>query len=97
MGRPTSAIERWICRWPEIAQQTPPWHEGLNIHTVRSLKKAGITSREALVEMWEKGGIKRGQPPGINVTRLVELRQWLEASAPRPNAFKPRQRGLPRV
>lgn len=80
MGKPTSAIERWIGRWPEIAQQTPPWHEGLSIRTVHCLREAGITSREALVEAWEKGGIQRGQPPGINVSRLVELRHWLEAT-----------------
>ncbi|XKF14701.1 hypothetical protein LL947_09305 [Halomonas sp. BLK-85] len=80
MGKPTSAIERWICRWPEIADQAPLWHEGLNIHTVHCLEKASITSRETLVEAWEKGGIQRGQPPGINVSRLVELRHWLEAS-----------------
>ena len=23
MGKPTSAIERWISRWPEIADQAP--------------------------------------------------------------------------
>jgi hypothetical protein len=80
MGKPTSAIERWIGRWTEIAQRVPPWHEGLNIHTVISLKKAGITSREALIEAWESGDIQRGHPPGIGVSRLVELRNWLEAS-----------------
>ncbi len=57
-----------------------PWHEGLNIHTVLSLKKVGITSRGALIEAWENGDIKRAQPPGIGVSRLVELQNWLEAS-----------------
>ncbi len=38
MGKPTSAIERWICRWPEIAQQTT-----LHVHTVHCLEKAGMS------------------------------------------------------
>lgn len=80
MGKPTSAIERWIARWTEITQQVPPWHEGLNPHTVLYLKQAGITSREALAEAWESGDIKRRQPSGINVSRLVELRNWLRSS-----------------
>jgi|GEM_PF-6401581 hypothetical protein len=41
MGKPTSAIERWIGRWTDIDQQVPPWHEGLNIHTVHCLRRAG--------------------------------------------------------
>lgn len=80
MGKPTSAIELWLDRWPEIAQRVPPWHEGLNTHTVLYLNKAGITSREALIGAWENGDIKRGQPSGINVSRLVELRNWLQSS-----------------
>ena len=80
MGRPTSAIERWIGHWTMIAQQVPPWHEGLNIQTVLCLKKAGITSREALVEAWENGRIQNGQPSGIGAFRIVELRNWLEAT-----------------
>ncbi len=28
MGRPTSAIERWIARWAEIAQRVPPGMKG---------------------------------------------------------------------
>ncbi|SEL95247.1 hypothetical protein [Halomonas daqiaonensis] len=80
MGRPTSAIERWIGCWLVIAGQAPPWHEGLNTHIVLYLKKAGITSREALVAAWENGDIKRGQSSEINVSRLVELRNWLEDS-----------------
>lgn len=80
MGRSTSAIERWICSWTEIADQAPPWHEGLNIYTVHCLEKAGITCREDLVEAWEKGEIQRDQPTGINVSRLVEIRGWLEST-----------------
>ncbi|TLF45434.1 hypothetical protein FEI13_18255 [Halomonas urmiana] len=80
MGKPTSAIERWISRWTEIARKVPEWHEGLNIHTVLTLKKAGIESRDDLIKAWENGDIQRGQPPGIGVYRLVELRNWLEAS-----------------
>lgn len=80
MGRPTSAIERWIVSWNDIAQQVPPWHEGLNTNTVLCLNKAGITSREALIDAWENGEIKRGRPYGINASRLVELHNWLEAS-----------------
>ena len=78
MGKPASAIERWIGRWPEIAQNVPPWHQGLKPTTVQCLRKAGITSREALIEAWEAGSIKRGQPSGIGVSRWVELRHWLE-------------------
>ncbi|MGM0985303.1 MAG: hypothetical protein ACQEXG_18105 [Pseudomonadota bacterium] len=78
---PTRAIERWICRWPEIADQAPPWHEGLNIHTVHCLEKAGIIGREALIEAWEKGGSQRGQPSVIGVPRLADLRRWLEATS----------------
>jgi hypothetical protein len=80
MGRQTSAIERWIGMWTEIANRASPWHDGLNIHTVHWLGKAGITSRESLVEAWENGSIRRGQPSGINVSRLEELRRWLEAT-----------------
>jgi hypothetical protein len=80
MGRPTSVIERWINHWPEIEQQVPPWHEGLSTNTVFYLDKAGISSREALIEAWENGDIQRGQPPGIGVSRLVELHNWLAAS-----------------
>ena len=79
MGKPASAIERWIERWPVIAQQLPPWHEGLNLRVVHCLEKADITSREALIEAWENGSIQRGRPSGIGVSRLVELRKWLEA------------------
>lgn len=43
MSKPTSAIERWIDSWTEIAQQVLSWHEGLNCLTVYYLKKAGIT------------------------------------------------------
>ena len=78
MGKPTSAIELWISRWPEIAQQASPWHEGLSIRTVHYLREAGIDSREVLIEALETGKIQRGQPPGIGVSRLVELRRWLE-------------------
>ncbi|MDI5891817.1 hypothetical protein [Halomonas rhizosphaerae] len=78
MGKPTSAIELWISRWPEIAQQEAPWHEGLSIRTVHCLSEAGITSREALAEALESGKIQRDQPPGIGVSRLVELRRWLK-------------------
>ncbi|MDI5922491.1 hypothetical protein QLQ86_17040 [Halomonas sp. LR5S13] len=88
MGKPTSAIQLWIGRWPEIAQQAPPWHEGLSTRTMHCLSEAGITSREALVEAWENGRIQRGQPTGIGVSRLVELRHWLAntgtAFAPAP-------------
>ncbi|QFU00980.1 hypothetical protein FIU83_04965 [Halomonas sp. THAF5a] len=91
MGKPTSAIERWISRWIDIAQQMPPWHEGLNVHTVHCLRKAGITSRDALAEAWESGRIRRGQPSGIGVSRLVELRHWLETTGTEiPKAAAPR-------
>lgn len=43
MSKPTSAIERWIDSWTEIALQVLSWHEGLNCLTVYYLKKAGIT------------------------------------------------------
>ena len=81
MGKPSSAIERWIARWPRIAEEVVPlWHEGLNLRTVQCLEKAGITSRKTLVDEWETGGIERGKPSGINVSRLVEIKHWLEAS-----------------
>ncbi|MCL7942263.1 hypothetical protein M8009_18450 [Halomonas sp. ATCH28] len=80
MGKPASAIELWLGRWPEIAQQEAPWHEGLSVRTVHCLSEAGIISREALVEAWKNGSIRRGQPTGINVSRLVELQHWLEST-----------------
>ncbi|WP_280564519.1 hypothetical protein [Chromohalobacter sp. 48-RD10] len=62
MSKPTSAIERWIDSWTEITQQVPPWHEELNCLTVYYLKKAGIITREGLVEAWKNDNFRRGQP-----------------------------------
>ncbi len=80
MGKPTSAIQLWIGRWPEIAQQEAPWHEGLSIRTVHCLSEAGINSRAALIEALGNGSVQRGNPSGIGVSRLVELKRWLEAT-----------------
>src|SRR5690554_149842 len=80
MGKPTSAIERWILQWANIANSAPPWYDGLHIHIVSCLRHAGIDSREALVKAWEAGEIRRGQPAGIGVSRLLEIRRWLEAT-----------------
>lgn len=78
MGKPVSAIERWIVVWPEIADQMLPWHQGQSSRTVPCLKQGGIISREALIEAWENGSIQCGQLAGIGVTWLTELRHWLE-------------------
>jgi hypothetical protein len=80
MGKPFSAIERWILRWASIASSEPPWYDGLHIHIVSCLRHVGIDSREALVKAWEAGEIRRGQPAGIGVSRLLELRHWLAAT-----------------
>ncbi|MGM0914290.1 MAG: hypothetical protein ACQEXC_09715 [Pseudomonadota bacterium] len=80
MGKPTSAIELWISRWPEIVQQEASWHEGLSVRTVHCLCEAGINSREALIEALDNGRVQRGKPSGIGVSRLVELRRWLEST-----------------
>lgn len=80
MGKPTSAIERWVLKWASIANSAPPWYDGLQIHIVSCLRHVGIDSREALVKAWEAGEIRRGQPAGIGVSRLLEIRRWLEAT-----------------
>lgn len=79
MGKPTSAIERWVMNWARIVNRTPPWYDGLDIHTVACLRHAGLDSREAVVKAWQRGEIKRGSPPGIGVVRLLEIRSWLDA------------------
>lgn len=79
MGRPTSSVERWLINWEEMSERLSPWHEGLELSTVSSLKRAGIDSGEALLAAWERGEIQRGSPQGIGVARLIEIRSWVEA------------------
>ncbi len=94
MGKPTSAVERWIRQWVKIRQASEapqPWHAGLDHFTVARLRRAGITSQEELLQAWENGEIQPGTPRGIGLLRMSEIHRWLTSmdSDIRPPPTKP--------